>query len=101
MEIMFTLDHVHMIFTHFLNGWNVIVYFSLKLLLEQAVASELQSYLLSSNIDIDPSVWWTEHKGQYQRVSVLARKYLCIPLQKGCSVQGVTCFPFLTEASKC
>ncbi|XP_061584717.1 E3 SUMO-protein ligase ZBED1-like [Cololabis saira] len=48
---------------------------------EQDVASELLSYLLSSKIDseADPLVWWKEHKGEFPKLSVLARKYLCIP----------------------
>ncbi|XP_039472730.1 E3 SUMO-protein ligase ZBED1-like [Oreochromis aureus] len=48
---------------------------------EQDVVSELQSYLLLSNIDseADPLVWWREHKGEFPRLSILAKKYLCIP----------------------
>ncbi len=47
---------------------------------ENDVDMELGSYLLTRNIDSedDPIVWWKEHKGQYPKLSVLARKYLCI-----------------------
>ncbi|KAG1953673.1 zinc finger BED domain-containing protein 1-like [Pimephales promelas] len=48
---------------------------------ENDVDMELGSYLLTRNIDRedDPITWWKEHKGQYPKLSVLARKYLCIP----------------------
>ncbi|XP_051962423.1 E3 SUMO-protein ligase ZBED1-like [Xyrauchen texanus] len=47
---------------------------------ENDVDMELGSYLLTRNIDSedDPIIWWKEHKGQYPKLSVLARKYLCI-----------------------
>ncbi|KAJ8398078.1 hypothetical protein AAFF_G00431550 [Aldrovandia affinis] len=47
--------------------------------LEQDVDMELGSYLLTRNIDTeeDRLVWWKKHKGQYPRLSMLARKYLC------------------------
>ncbi|XP_073708964.1 E3 SUMO-protein ligase ZBED1-like [Garra rufa] len=47
---------------------------------ENDVDMELGSYLLTRNIDSedDPLVWWNENKGQYPKLSLLARKYLCI-----------------------
>lgn len=49
--------------------------------LGQPVSLELESYLLTSNIDSedDPLIWWGQNKGQCPRLSVLARKYLGIP----------------------
>lgn len=48
---------------------------------DQAVLSEMESYLLTRNIDTedDPLTWWRENKAQYPRMSLLARKYLGIP----------------------
>ncbi|KAJ8266447.1 hypothetical protein GJAV_G00130530 [Gymnothorax javanicus] len=48
---------------------------------EPAVASELEAYLLTGNIDSeeDPLIWWQQHQSQYPRLSVLGKKYLCIP----------------------
>ncbi|XP_040184728.1 E3 SUMO-protein ligase ZBED1-like [Rana temporaria] len=42
---------------------------------------ELHSYLFLGNTDSedDPLVWWKVYKEQYQRLSAVARKYLCIP----------------------
>ncbi len=60
---------------------------------ENDVDMELGSYLLTRNIDSedDPIVWWKEHKGQYPKRSVLARKYLLqVPHQKGFLAQRGT-----------
>ncbi|XP_056445916.1 E3 SUMO-protein ligase ZBED1-like isoform X2 [Gadus chalcogrammus] len=48
---------------------------------QQAIASELQSYLQSGNLDTeeDPLSWWREHQRLYPRLAKLAKKYLCIP----------------------
>lgn len=48
---------------------------------EQAIASELQSYLQLDNLDSeeDPLDWWREHQRPYPQLSKLAKKYLCIP----------------------
>lgn len=47
---------------------------------ENDVDMELGSFLLTRNIysKDDPIVWWKELKGQYPKLSMLARKYLCI-----------------------
>ncbi|XP_034078778.1 zinc finger BED domain-containing protein 1-like [Gymnodraco acuticeps] len=67
---------------------------------EQVVDMELGAYLLSRNIDSedDPLKWWNDNKGQYPRLSMLARKYLCItatssPSERAFSTGGniVTC----------
>ena len=48
---------------------------------QQAIASELQSYLKSGNLDTeeDPLSCWREHQRLYPRLAKLAKKYLCIP----------------------
>ncbi|CAM4455072.1 unnamed protein product [Leuciscus chuanchicus] len=48
---------------------------------DQAIASELQSYLQREILDAeeDPLKWWMESQRLYPRLSNLARKYLCIP----------------------
>lgn len=48
---------------------------------QQAISSELQSYLQSGNLDSeeDPLDWWREHQRLFPRLSKLAKKYLCIP----------------------
>ncbi|MBN3301994.1 ZBED1 protein, partial [Amia calva] len=48
---------------------------------QQAIASELLSYLQLHNLDSeeDPLDWWREHQRLYPRLSKLAKKYLCIP----------------------
>ena len=48
---------------------------------QQAIASELQSYLQSGNLDNeeDPLSWWREHQRLYPRPAKLAKRYLCIP----------------------
>ncbi|XP_039519610.1 E3 SUMO-protein ligase ZBED1-like [Pimephales promelas] len=49
--------------------------------LEEAIASELNSYLLSPSIDSeeDPLKWWRLHQINFPRMSRVAQKYLCIP----------------------
>uniref|UniRef100_A0A9J7X243 HAT C-terminal dimerisation domain-containing protein n=1 Tax=Cyprinus carpio carpio TaxID=630221 RepID=A0A9J7X243_CYPCA len=49
--------------------------------LEQAVSTELEAYLLTCNIDSedDPLIWWRQNSNVYPRLSVLVKKYLCIP----------------------
>ncbi|KAK3525164.1 hypothetical protein QTP86_019545, partial [Hemibagrus guttatus] len=51
------------------------------LLLEEAIASEFNSYLLSPSIDSeeDPLKWWRFHQINFPRMSRVAQKYLCIP----------------------
>ena len=41
---------------------------------------ELAAYLRHIPLDkeADPLVWWKENQGHYPRLSMLARKYLCI-----------------------
>lgn len=48
---------------------------------EQTVASELQFYLQSADLDSEenPLDWWREHHRIYPRLSKLAKKYLAIP----------------------
>ncbi|KAL2081527.1 hypothetical protein ACEWY4_023380 [Coilia grayii] len=48
---------------------------------DQAIASEIQSYFQTESLDPedDPLTWWRDAKTIYPRLSVLARKYLCIP----------------------
>nr|XP_054603768.1 E3 SUMO-protein ligase ZBED1-like [Nothobranchius furzeri] len=48
---------------------------------EQAVEAELNSYLQVPNADSEtnPLVWWKIHSTTYPRVSLLAKRYLCIP----------------------
>ncbi|RXN16177.1 zinc finger BED domain-containing 1-like protein [Labeo rohita] len=52
-----------------------------SLQLEEAIASELNSYLLNPTIDSeeDPLLWWKQHRINFPRLSRLAQKYLCIP----------------------
>lgn len=47
----------------------------------QAVEAELNSYLQSANADSDtnPLEWWKTHCTAYPKVSLLAKRYLCIP----------------------
>lgn len=49
---------------------------------DQAIGLELQSYLLQArtlDAEEDPLEWWRESQKLYPRLSLLARKYLCIP----------------------
>ncbi|XP_033995699.1 zinc finger BED domain-containing protein 1-like [Trematomus bernacchii] len=48
---------------------------------DKAIALELQSYLQAVPLDAeeDPLKWWRESRKFYPRLSILARKYLCIP----------------------
>lgn len=48
---------------------------------QQAVETELNSYLQAPNADSEtnPLAWWKTHSTTYPRVSLLARRYLCIP----------------------
>lgn len=48
---------------------------------EQDVEAELNSYLLAPEADseINPLAWWKTHFTTYPRVSLLAKRYLCIP----------------------
>ncbi|XP_056443520.1 E3 SUMO-protein ligase ZBED1-like isoform X2 [Gadus chalcogrammus] len=50
--------------------------------LEQAVSTELEAYLLGCKIDSedDPLIWWGQNRSVYPRLSVLVKKYLCIPV---------------------
>ncbi|XP_048053132.1 E3 SUMO-protein ligase ZBED1-like isoform X1 [Megalobrama amblycephala] len=52
-----------------------------SLQLEEAIASEMNSYLLTPSIDSaeDPLQWWKLHQINFPRLSKLAQKYLCIP----------------------
>lgn len=49
--------------------------------LEEAITSELNSYLLSPSIDSedDPLKWWRLHQINFPRMSRVAQNYLCIP----------------------
>ncbi|KAK0138123.1 Zinc finger BED domain-containing protein 1 [Merluccius polli] len=49
--------------------------------LQHAVSTELEAYLLACNIDSedDPLSWWRQNSNAYPRLSVLVKKYLCIP----------------------
>ena len=49
--------------------------------LEQAVSTELEAYLLGCKIDSedDPLIWWGQNRPVYPPLSVLVKKYLCIP----------------------
>ena len=49
---------------------------------EQAIEAELNSYLLAPDADseTDPLAWWQNHSTTYPRVSILAKRYLCIPV---------------------
>nr|XP_055075135.1 zinc finger BED domain-containing protein 4-like [Misgurnus anguillicaudatus] len=42
---------------------------------------ELNNYMMSPTIDseMDPLTWWQVHQVDYPHLSILARKYLCIP----------------------
>ncbi|XP_036940317.1 E3 SUMO-protein ligase ZBED1-like [Acanthopagrus latus] len=48
---------------------------------QQALATELQSYLQCADLDSEenPLDWWREHQRVYPRLSKLAKKYLGIP----------------------
>ncbi|XP_060776792.1 E3 SUMO-protein ligase ZBED1-like [Neoarius graeffei] len=48
---------------------------------QQAVEAELNSYLQAPNADSEtnPLEWWKTHCTAYPRVSLLAKRYLCIP----------------------
>ncbi|XDV17019.1 hypothetical protein PO909_016474 [Leuciscus waleckii] len=52
-----------------------------SLQLEEAIASEMNSYLLTPSIDSeeDPLQWWKLHQINFPRLSKLAKKYLCFP----------------------
>lgn len=52
-----------------------------SLQLEETIASEMNSYLLTPSIDSeeDPLRWWKLHQINFPRLSKLAQKYLCIP----------------------
>lgn len=69
--------------------------------LEEAIASELNSYLLSPSIDSeeDPLKWWRLHQINFPRMSMVAKKYLCVPATSSPServfstgVNLVTCY---------
>lgn len=49
--------------------------------LEEAIAAELNSYVLSPSIDSeeDPLKWWRLHQINFPIMSRVAQKYLCIP----------------------
>ncbi|XP_048040485.1 E3 SUMO-protein ligase ZBED1-like [Megalobrama amblycephala] len=57
--------------------------------LEQAVSTELEAYLLTCNIDSedDPLIWWRQNSNVYPQLSVLVKKYLCIPATSSPSEQ--------------
>lgn len=48
---------------------------------EQDVEAELNSFLLAPEADSEtnPLAWWKIHFTSYPRVSILAKRYLCIP----------------------
>nr|XP_054600178.1 E3 SUMO-protein ligase ZBED1-like [Nothobranchius furzeri] len=49
--------------------------------LDQAIACELQGYLQAGTLDTeeDPLGWWKLSQNLFPRLSILAKKYLCIP----------------------
>ncbi len=48
---------------------------------QQAIEAELNSYLQAPDADSEtnPLVWWKINSATYPRVSLLAKRYLCIP----------------------
>ena len=54
---------------------------------QQAIEAELKSYLLAPDADSEsnPLAWWKIHCKTHPRVSLLARRYLCIPATNSAS----------------
>ena len=48
--------------------------------LNEAIQGEIKSYLAGPNapVTIEPLEWWQQHEPTFPRVSLLAKKYLCI-----------------------
>ncbi|XP_070404795.1 E3 SUMO-protein ligase ZBED1 isoform X1 [Nothobranchius furzeri] len=55
--------------------------------LDQAIACELQGYLQAGTLDTeeDPLGWWKPSQNLFPRLSILAKKYLCIPATRASS----------------
>lgn len=54
---------------------------SLPVKLEDVAEAEVNNYLMTPAIDgeDDPLAWWRVHKISYPQLSIMARKYLCVP----------------------